>query len=465
MSRRVHTVVQLFLVVLWVVVLATQYARSVSSQSCSNPPYLYTNPLRNFWDPNIGNITVKIDERFTTHYPSVPDAVERIQGGHSEWNNLDMCASEIEFSDFGTRSFTESEINSPAPFGRVYWIVNEPNTGSYAGITSNFNSSRVVSATVKVSPDRVRWTQLNNPYTFNHLGTHEIGHSFNLGHCTSVCTPDSIMGGATFGPSDATGPGICDIQNVSFQYCPTPTPTPSPSATVEPLPTPCEDHCPGIVAVNQACFGPADPCSLPENDGCQTGLFNISGCCCYAETPVLIDVLGDGFNLTSPTNGVNFDVDINGTPERVSWTATNSDDAWLVLDRNGNGLIDSGGELFGNHTAQPEPAGGNARNGFLALAEFDKAANGGNEDGFITEADDAFNSLLLWQDLNHNGTSESIELKTLASFGLAKIELEYKRSRRVDINGNIFLFRAKIRDSKDAQMGRWAWDVVLAKDQ
>jgi hypothetical protein len=84
------------------------------------------------------------------------------------------------------------------------------------------------------------------------------------------------------------------------------------------------------------------------------------------ETPVLIDVLGDGFNLTNPTNGVNFDIDMNGTREKLSWTATNSDDAWLVLDRNGNGLIDNGGELFGNHTTQPEPIDGNVRNGFLA---------------------------------------------------------------------------------------------------
>ena len=63
-SSRVHRVVQFLLLVLWVVVLVTDDARSVRSQSCSNPPYLWQSPLRNFWNPNSGNITVKIDELF-----------------------------------------------------------------------------------------------------------------------------------------------------------------------------------------------------------------------------------------------------------------------------------------------------------------------------------------------------------------------------------------------------------------
>ncbi|HHW4669316.1 MAG TPA: calcium-binding protein, partial [Xylella fastidiosa subsp. multiplex] len=145
--------------------------------------------------------------------------------------------------------------------------------------------------------------------------------------------------------------------------------------------------------------------------------------------PLALDLDGDGIETTgSDGRVILFDHDADGVKTGTGWLKP--DDGWLVLDRNGNGTIDSGRELFGTDTVKRN--GQLATDGFDALRDVDS-----NQDGKIDAADRVFANLRIWRDLNQDGISQANELSTLDANHIVSIGVT-ATAGRVDLgNGNV----------------------------
>lgn len=187
---------------------------------------------------------------------------------------------------------------------------------------------------------------------------------------------------------------------------------------------------------------PASQCSALGDDH----YWNGNECVWTPGSPIIVDTRRNGYRLTSVEGGVLFDLNADGMPERVAWTHPDSDEAFLAMDRNGNGRIDDGTELFGNRTpAHASRSDVTTANGFEALAYLESPSYGRSvADGRIDARDAAYGALLLWRDANHNGLSEPGELQPLAAAGVAAIDTAYKEKKRVDRHGNEFRQKGRI---------------------
>jgi hypothetical protein len=185
-----------------------------------------------------------------------------------------------------------------------------------------------------------------------------------------------------------------------------------------------------------------NPCTLGHVQGGDCGVNQQDACgCCPNPCPLLIDRSGDGLSLSDVDDGALLDISGQGAVFWLGWP-TSPDDAWLAYDRNGDGTINNGSELFGN--TRRLASGRNAENGYEVLAELDE-----DDNGVVDGRDPLFAKLLLWGDANRNGVSEPRELTPLSSTGIRSLGVLYDESDKVDKFGNRFRFIAVDRSSTD----------------
>jgi hypothetical protein len=144
-------------------------------------------------------------------------------------------------------------------------------------------------------------------------------------------------------------------------------------------------------------------------------------------SPIILDLDGDGVETLNVKDGAYFDHDGNGFAEQTGWAG--ADDGLLVWDRDGDGRIKDGTELFGNETLLND--GSKAADGFQALAELDD-----NADGRVDASDAAFANLRVWKDADGDGVSSAGELLSLTDLGIESIATGYSASGLVDAQGN-----------------------------
>ena len=418
------------------------------------------------WDMSV-EMNVYIDPSFD-NLPNGPGNAPsaQIAAAITIWNNY--------FASVGS-SFRLNPVSSPTQanltIGTAYQGANVSAGASQPRMSGPISSTQITVFTnpqFQTGGSIIDPTQAGYQTYFTKVIEHELGHVFGLadvgGACSNVyqsimdqmCGVDDSLQGIPL--------GLTPCDNQQEQIFEPPPASADPCAHVS-----CACAGGGTVCCkNPACCLAAVPVPGPEfgastfsngspafSVGLPVGIVVAPNERC---TPILIDVSGKGYKLTDVDDGVEFDMFASGRKTRVPWPAQDAGNAWLAIDRNGNGTIDDASELFGNMSPQPKS---DHPNGYTALAQYDRPASGGNLDGQIDSRDKVWSSLLLWIDKNHNGISEPSELFTLDVFGIEAISLSYQESSTQDANGNIYGYRAGLTVRPGSKAALAAFDVLV----
>ena len=125
--------------------------------------------------------------------------------------------------------------------------------------------------------------------------------------------------------------------------------------------------------------------------------------------PLIIDLGGDGVELSDDT--FSFDLDADGESDQISRPKGNS--GFLALDKNGDGIINDGTELFGTQNGD----------GFKDLARYDS-----NGDGKIDKDDPNSDKLRIWKP---GANGDQGELIGLGEVGIGAIYLDAKNNEQL----------------------------------
>ena len=197
---------------------------------------------------------------------------------------------------------------------------------------------------------------------------------------------------------------------------------------------------------------PPPPPPPPGGGGGDGGSDNDNPGCMECGSPIVLHSLPGLPPFSDADHGVVFDIFNDRMPLFTAWPTEPRTTAWLALDRNQNGRIDNGGELFGTGTRLK--TGILAAHGYEALAELDA-----NSDGWIDLADPAWHRLRLWRDLDRDGRSKPSELSPLRSMGVLRMATRATFSDETDQWGNEFRYRARIVTTN--REIRYSWDVFV----
>jgi hypothetical protein len=185
---------------------------------------------------------------------------------------------------------------------------------------------------------------------------------------------------------------------------------------------------------------------------------------------LVLDILGNGYQLSGIDDGVTFDIDGKGAPTKVAWTEQGGDDAFLFLDVNGNGRVDKGPELMGNgwrlEDGSRSPSAGST---LILIQGYQLPAPGTPTPrgrAAIDAKDEVYSRLRVWRDANHNGRSETGELQTLEQSRIIEVSLAFRRlGWTTDGKGNVRISEASfiVENQQGVSTTRRMLDVILAR--